>query len=210
MNTFLIFVIIISVFIYLNFPISTFTYSKPKLYNNLITQQEAEYILNYTKDKFTTSKILSGLDKTIRKSETTWINKDDDVVNKIYDRLSKIFKFDKRNAEQLQVVKYTPGGYYKEHHDACCEQTEHCNDFTKNSGQRVLTILIYLNDDFEEGGTNFPTLHLNLKPQKYGGVVFYPLANNKTCHPDSLHSGIAVKSGVKYVCNIWIRELPVA
>ena len=183
---------------------STFAYVKPAVYNNLITPQEAEYILNKSKDAFKSSTTIGGLDLNVRKSETMWITKDDPIVKNIYSRLSKQFSFNVKNAEQLQVVKYTPGGFYKQHHDACCGHN--CDEFLKDYGQRVLTILIYLNDDFEEGSTKFPTLNLNIKPPKYSGIVFYPLDTNKKCHPDSLHTGTPVKSGTKYVCNIWIRE----
>jgi hypothetical protein len=39
--------------------------------------------------------------------------------------------------------------------------------------------------------------------------VFHPLdKENKRCHPYALHAGLPVKSGIKYICNIWIRETP--
>jgi len=46
-----------------------------------------------------------------------------------------------------------------------------------------------------------------IKPPKYGGIIFRPMANDSNkCHPLGLHKGMPVKSGVKYVCNLWIRE----
>jgi prolyl 4-hydroxylase len=111
------------------------------------------------------------------------------------------------NAEPLQVVKYEPGGYYNEHHDACCDDDSKCDAFIQNGGQRVLTVLIYLNDSFEGGATEFPELKKMIKPPKYGCVIFHPLADNTNqCHPLALHRGMPVTSGTKYICNVWIRE----
>jgi len=201
MKLFLLIIIFILSFMFFNFK-SNFN-SVPTVYPNLITPVEADYILS--KNDFNTSITVGGLDESIRKSQTMWISKNDPVIHQLYKRLSKQFNFPIENAEDLQVVKYNANGYYREHHDACCEKNEECKDFVKRGGQRVLTILIYLNDDFEEGATKFPKLNLELKAPVYGGVVFYPLKNN-TCDPEALHTGTPVKSGTKYVCNIWVRE----
>ena len=69
-------------------------------------------------------------------------------------------------------------------------------------------MLIYLNDEFTEGATRFVVLKKDIKPPKYGGVLFYTLDKNlKKCHPKALHAGLPVKSGNKYVANIWIRQM---
>jgi len=180
-------------------------YTLPKVYPDIITPEEGQYILS--KATFKTSVTMGGVDENIRKSETSWLPKSDPVYNTILDRLSKQFNFNKNNVEDLQIVKYTPGGYYREHHDSCCDDTKICEDFSKNNGQRILTILVYLNDDFTGGSTFFPELNLDIKPPKYSAVVFYPMAMNEyKCHPLALHTGTPVITGTKYVCNIWVHE----
>ena len=182
-------------------------YVKPFTVDNLVTPEEAEHIIETAKSRFNNSTIVSGKDESIRKSETAWLKKSEPVIKDIFERLSKQFKFNLKNVEDLQVVRYTPGGFYNEHHDSCCDDNEHCRDFAKKSGQRVLTILMYLNDDFEDGYTHFPNLDLQLKAEKYGGIIFYPLElGGSRCHPNSLHKGTPVTSGTKYICNIWVRE----
>ena len=147
------------------------------------------------------------LDTKIRKSKSTWLYKDDPIVMKIMIKISNIVKLPIENAEALQVVKYDPNGYYNEHHDSCCDGHELCTEFIKRGGQRIKTILIYLNDEFTEGATNFPVLNKKFKPPKYSAVIFNPLATNSNkCHPKALHAGLPVKSGTKYVANLWFRE----
>jgi len=182
-------------------------YPDPIVVNDLLSPEETENILETAKTRFNSSTVLSGRDDSIRKSETAWIKKDEPVVRGIFERFAKRYKFNLDNVEDLQVVRYTPGGFYNEHHDACCQDNDHCRDFVKKSGQRVLTILIYLNDDFEDGHTEFPNLGLRLRPPKNGGIVFGSLEKGvNMCDPAGLHKGTPVTSGTKYICNIWVRE----
>jgi len=182
-------------------------YIMPIVYENLITENEANYIIDTAKDSFKESEIIGGFDKSIRKSKTTWMYKDDPKIYEIMKRICDLTNHDIDNTEALQVVQYEPGGFYNDHHDACCDNDDKCTEFVENGGQRVLTVLIYLNDAFTGGATRFSAIEKEIKPPKYGGVVFRPLEENSNkCHPLALHKGMPVESGIKYVCNIWIRE----
>jgi len=182
-------------------------YILPQIYNNLITAQESEYIIKTASDNFVESTILSGNDTNIRKSKTTWLYKTDPIIYDIMMRICNITGKNLDNAEPLQVVKYDPGGFYKEHHDACCDDSEVCKTFVENGGQRNLTVLIYLNDSFTGGATRFPKLNKDYKPPKYAALIFRPLEENgNRCHPLALHQGLPIESGVKYICNLWFRE----
>jgi len=183
-------------------------YTKPIVKPNIITPTEAQNILEKASKSFEDSKILSGTDTNIRKSQTTWIYPSDNIhVYNIINRICKEYNYPFENAEPLQVVKYEPGGFYNDHHDSCCDDNPKCDEFIQKSGQRVLTVLIYLNDNFTDGGTQFTELNEIIKPNKYSGIIFRPLADDSSqCHPLALHKGMPVTSGVKYVCNIWIRE----
>lgn len=150
-------------------------YEDPYIVDNIITEQEAKHIINKSSMYFNDSRILGDtLDTTIRKSKSTWLYKDDPIIMKIMVKISGIVKLPIENAEALQVVKYEPSGYYNEHHDSCCDGHHLCTEFIKRGGQRIKTVLIYLNDEFTEGATNFPVLNKKFKPPKYSAVVFNP------------------------------------
>lgn len=183
------------------------TYVLPEVYNDLVTPEEAQHIITTAKKSFKESTTIGGFDSNVRKSKTTWLYRNDPIINGIIQRICDRTNHPIENAEPLQVVEYEPGGFYKEHHDSCCDSDPNCNVFVQKGGQRVLTALIYLNDDFTGGSTRFPELKQDIKPPKYGGVIFRPLAEETNkCHPLALHKGTPVESGIKYVCNIWIRE----
>ena len=180
---------------------------EPQVYPNFITDEECSYILESSKDHFENSDVVSGYDSTIRKSKTCWLRKTDDNIRSIIQRVCDLHQHPIENAEDLQVVKYDPNGYYNEHHDSCCDGTEKCVEFNARGGNRIVTMVLYLNDGFSGGATRFINLKKDIKPDKNSGILFYPM-NKKgdKCHRKALHAGMPVTSGQKYIANVWIRE----
>ena len=182
-------------------------YIKPAIYEKIISEEEAKYILEKAKDLFKESEIVGGSVEGIRKSNTAWLSKSDNKIKEIIQRVCTLTNLPIDNAEDLQVVKYEPNGYYRPHHDSCCDQNDSCEKFIKDGGQRKVTMVLYLNDNFRGGETNFPNLKMRLKAPKCGGLLFYPLEKNgNRCHPYALHEGTDIEEGEKYIANIWIRE----
>ena len=101
--------------------------------------------------------------------------------------------------EQLQVAKYEPGQYYKPHRDYF-----NVPNVTPILVDRVATVILYLNDDFEGGHTNFTDLSISVKPKK-GNLLYFQYLQDKGAI-NTLHEGAEVTSGVKYIATLWIRE----
>jgi len=76
----------------------------------------------------------------------------------------------------------------------------------------MVTVLAYLNDVEEGGGTNFPELGVTVEPKKGDVVVFHntltevPASEHPKIHPKSLHAGTPVIRGEKWMVNLWFRE----
>jgi prolyl 4-hydroxylase len=183
-------------------------YIFPEVIRNFISEEEATHILEKTRDKFEPSVLYGNIVmEQIRKSNTVWLSKQDPVIKKIISRVCDKCNLPFKNAEHLQVVKYDPSGYYRQHHDTVNKDESESRKFFGHGGHRVVTMLIYLNDDFEGGETAFLNLRKKIKPPKYGGILFYSLDKKRElCHPLSLHEGKTVLSGNKYVANIWLRQ----
>lgn len=78
-----------------------------------------------------------------------------------------------RNSEYLQLLKYVPGNYYKEHHDYIDGQEN------ENPGPRMITFFLYLNDVEAGGGTRFTDIHgddslgnIDVQPKKGRALVW--------------------------------------
>jgi prolyl 4-hydroxylase len=185
-------------------------YIYPQVVNNFINNDQNKYILEYAKPRFQPSVVGVGLfnevDGSVRNSQTAWVPKENPVVKEIIINLCNKYNYPFENAEDLQVVKYDKDNFYKEHHDS---YPYYQPDFLMQGGHRVLTALIYLNNEFEEGETKFVNLNKKIKPDKNSAIIFHPLdLENKKCHPKALHAGLPIKTGTKYIANIWIREEP--
>tara|TARA_A100001015_G_scaffold138285_1_gene153251 strand:- start:360 stop:1061 length:702 start_codon:yes stop_codon:yes gene_type:complete len=182
-------------------------YQEPQLFTNFINEEESKHILKISEPLFSESKLVTGGTDNVRKSETAWLSKDDPVINSIIQKVCNITKIPFENAEKMQVVKYDPNGFYNAHYDASCDDKKECVEFEQNGGQRKVTMIIYLNDDFTGGATHFPNLNKTFIPKKYNALLFYSLEKNgNKCHPLSLHAGMPVETGQKYIANVWLRE----
>lgn len=182
-------------------------YDYPFLLHKLITLDDCQKIINISGNKLVESEVIGGNHKHIRNSKQCWIQKNNPLVKPIFETISRKFGIPFENAEDLQVVRYQPNQYYNEHHDSCCDNNDKCNTFVNKSGQRILTVLIYLNNEFSGGYTYFKNLDLKIKPVTGDAIVFFPLAKNSNkCHPYALHAGIPVAKGEKWIANLWFRE----
>ena len=176
---------------------------------NFLSDEECDTIIELAKDRLFTSKVYNGnddnLDNSIRISEQCWLQDHiHPTIQKISDKSADITNTKDNMQEELQVVSYGPGGFFKPHYDSCYGDEDYCNRLDSN-GYRLATVLIYLNDNFEGGETVFPNINKSVKPVKGKAVLFYnSTIDGKVIH-ESFHGGNPVKNGNKYICNKWIK-----
>ena len=176
------------------------TYPTPKVLNNFLSESERRHIIREASGKLEHSSISHNkrIDESIRKSETAWLSREDPVVRAITKRCLKYTDRPVRNCEKLQVVRYRPGGHYKPHQDA----------FKDDENMRLYTFILALNDTYEGGETVFPNLNKAYK-LKAGDALFFDTVNNYNfITSKALHGGNPVKSGDKWICNLWVRKYP--
>ena len=97
--------------------------------------------------------------------------------------------------EPLQLLRYRPGGEYKPHMDA----------LPAEPNQRVLTMLVYLSDDYEGGETAFPHTGLSFRGRTGDALLFRNAGADGRADPLALHAGLPVTRGTKYLASRWIR-----
>jgi prolyl 4-hydroxylase len=177
---------------------------------NFLTNEECDLISQISHDKLFKSRVYSSttdIESDVRDSEQCWLKNDaHELIHKISLRVSEITGTDVSDQEELQVVKYNPGGYYRPHYDACDSRKENCDRFNGDKGVRFITFIIYLNDDFEGGETYFPNIDQKVKPQKGKAAIFYNTGEDGIVLEKALHGGLDVVNGTKWICNKWIRR----
>ena len=126
------------------------------------------------------------------------------VVDRVEKRIAALLDWPVQNGEGLQVLHYQPGAEYKPHYDYFDPVHPGSASILKRGGQRVGTLLMYLNTPTKGGGTTFPDVGLEVAPIK-GNACFF---SYDRAHVDtkSLHGGAPVIEGEKWVATKWLRE----
>lgn len=125
-------------------------------------------------------------------------------VQRLEARLARLLQWPLENGEGLQVLHYGPGAEYKPHHDYFDPAEPGTPTIIRRGGQRVATVVIYLNEPEEGGGTCFPEARLRIQPRK-GNAVFFSYAQPHA-HTLTLHGGDPVLQGEKWIATKWLRE----
>lgn len=119
-------------------------------------------------------------------------------------RIARLLRWPVENGEGLQVLNYHPGAEYKPHHDYFNPQESSSAAILRRGGQRVGTLVMYLNDLPSGGCTFFPETQLRIHPRKGHAVFFgYPTPDVST---RTLHGGDPVLVGEKWIATKWLRE----
>merc|ERR1712072_1575974 len=90
--------------------------------------------------------------------------------------------------ELPQVGRYRGGEFYKAHYDAFDTSSPDGRRFAQNGGQRVATVLVYLNDVARGGCTSFSKLGLSIQPKKGTALVFFPASLDGMLDQHYLHA----------------------
>jgi prolyl 4-hydroxylase len=112
------------------------------------------------------------------------------------------------NGEFIQILRYRVGEEFKPHVDYFNESGASAYLSLAEGGQRVQTLLTYLNDDYSGGSTHFPLLNLTVAGRRGDMLHFHNVSANGLGHKDSLHAGKPVTAGEKWLLSKWIRAEP--
>lgn len=135
----------------------------------------------------------------LRTSSTVFLKENDNpIVSRIYQKVSQLLGVPADTFEDLQVIRYRVGEKYDAHFDPCyrCDQG---SDIV-----REWTVLMYLNDDFTGGSTDFPLAGVSVAPQKGMAVAFRSMRGGKIVR-QSKHQSSPVQSGTKWAATVWVR-----
>ena len=126
------------------------------------------------------------------------------VCARLEARIARLLDWPLENGEGLQVLRYRPGAEYKPHYDYFDPDEPGTPKILKRGGQRVASLVCYLNTPEAGGATVFPDAGLDVVPVR-GNAVFFSYDRP---HPAtrSLHGGAPVTEGEKWVATKWLRE----
>ncbi len=180
------------------------------VFNNLLSDQECSDLIALADPKMKRSLTVDNQTggeelNADRTSDGMFFQRgENELVKRIEARIAKLVNWPVQNGEGLQILHYKPGAQYKPHYDYFDPTQPGTPTILKRGGQRVATLVMYLNSPTRGGGTTFPDVNLEVTPKR-GSAVFFSFDRP---HPSTktLHGGAPVLEGEKWVATKWLRE----
>jgi prolyl 4-hydroxylase len=142
-----------------------------------------------------------------RTSEGIWYQRGEDpFIEQMDRRISSLMNWPVENGEGLQILHYGMTGEYRPHFDYFPPDQAGSAVHTAQGGQRVATLVIYLNDVPDGGETIFPEAGMSVAAKQGGAVYFRYMNGQRQLDPLTLHGGAPVLGGDKWIMTKWMRE----
>lgn len=137
-------------------------------------------------------------------SSMTFPFHDDELwLRQLQRRLAALTGLPLASAEPLAVLRYANGEEYRPHRDYLRDPAELAADAP---GQRLRTIFAYLTDVESGGATDFPILGIRIEPRRGRVVMFDNVKADGSPDAETLHAGMPVVRGRKWLATLWLRE----
>jgi len=151
-----------------------------------------------------TGQVREDADRTNRAAEFSPAQTDQ-VLASVRSRIAAMAQVSEPALDWSQVLHYEVGQQFRQHYDFFDVSVPAYAREVATSGQRALTVLIYLNDDYEGGHTAFPRLGRAFRGAKGDALVFWNVQENGAPDERTLHIGTAPTKGEKWLFSQWIR-----
>ncbi len=122
--------------------------------------------------------------------------------------IATLLGIDLLHGETMQGQRYAPSQQFRAHHDYFHEAESYWAKMQEQGGQRTWTAMVYLNDVGEGGATWFPQAGIKVAPKRGLLLAWNNMQADGTPNPLTLHEGMPVIEGTKYIVTKWFRERP--
>ena len=145
-------------------------------------------------------------DRYFRTSETCDLEAGEPAVRHLEEMLRALNGIDPTHGEPLQGQRYAEGQEFKPHCDWFNPGGEDFTKFCSVAGQRTWTFMVYLNAPEAGGATRFKAVGKTFQPETGKLLCWNNMRPDGSPNPNTIHHGMKVRSGTKYVITKWYRE----
>ncbi len=182
------------------------------LFGNLLSAEECEQMVVASRKKLQRSTVVNAStgaydvhpDRT--SSGTHFERGENELVARIERRISELVDYPVENGEPIQILHYLPGAEYKPHYDYFDPAQPGNETVLAMGGQRIATLVMYLNDVEAGGSTVFPSVGLDVLPRRGSAVYFAYTTEAGETDARTLHGGSPVIAGEKWIATKWLRQ----
>lgn len=180
------------------------------LFGGLLSDEECDELVALAAGRMTPSQVVDmqtggTRDHSGRTSSGMYFQRGEhSLVERIERRIEVLTGWPYDRGEGLQILHYAAGQEYQPHFDYVDPAKPGAAPFLARGGQRVATVIIYLNSPSAGGATAFPDVGLEFSAIK-GSALFFSYDRP---HPStgSRHGGMPVVAGEKWIATKWLRE----
>ena len=182
------------------------------LFANLLGPEECDELIELSRGKLARSSVVNAATGNYdvhphRTSSGTHFNRGENaLIERIERRIAELVQIPVERGEPLQILHYQPGGEYKPHFDYFDPALPGNDAVLKQGGQRIATLVMYLNDVEAGGSTVFPEVGLDVLPRRGHGVYFAYATEQGQLDARTLHGGSPVSAGEKWIATKWFRQ----
>lgn len=176
---------------------------------DFLTETECATLIRLIDAERTPSLLLApSEDPEFRTSESCNLDPGHPMIRQVEAKLSELTGIDPQLGETIQGQRYAVGQQFKPHHDFFYEDQNYWEIMKTTGGQRTWTAMIFLNVPGEGGQTAFPAAGVKVTPRAGNLLIWNNMDANGQPNLYSLHEGMPVTGGVKYIITKWHREGP--
>jgi prolyl 4-hydroxylase len=146
--------------------------------------------------------------ENFRTSETCDLDARDSIVSEVDLKIADLLGLPPESGEAMQGQRYAPGQEFKAHTDTFEPGGYDYFVHTAKMGQRTWTAMIYLNQPEDGGATRFRKIGKTIQPETGKLLAWNNLGADGRPNPATLHQGMKVRRGTKYIITKWYRERP--
>ena len=147
-------------------------------------------------------------DAAFRTSETCYFDAEDPLIRVLDERIQAFTRLDLKYGEPMQGQRYAVGQEFKAHTDYFEPTGADYHQHTNVAGQRTWTVMIYLNEPEAGGATRFKAVDKMVQPERGKLLAWNNRRPDGSPNPSTIHHGMKVRAGTKYVITKWFRERP--
>jgi prolyl 4-hydroxylase len=147
-------------------------------------------------------------DDAFRTSETCDLDAAIPLIADLDRHIVAFMGLDPTHGEPIQGQRYAVGQEFKGHTDYFEPGGIDFHKYTSVAGNRTWTAMIYLNEPDAGGATRFKAIDKIVQPETGKLLCWNNLRSDGSPNPSTLHQGMKVRAGTKYVITKWFRERP--
>ncbi len=147
-------------------------------------------------------------DRAFRTSETGDLDPLDPVTIALDARIAAFTGLDPAHGEPIQGQRYAVGQEFKPHTDYFDPLGVDFDRYCRIAGNRTWTVMVYLNEPEAGGATRFKAIDKIIQPETGKLLAWNNRRPDGSPNPATLHHGMKVRAGSKYVITKWFRERP--